>query len=275
MPKYFLIIATVSNIFKLTGLSCNAISRITILEHYSKNNNIVDVSNKGGIQHNIALLTGNLLGFGISMIIPMNNFALTFSLLSLLSVLKISLGYKGTRKINFDEFNFQRTCLVTEEYINSKTILSPLETSAKEKLLFRRYSKLYFCTHSPEMILKLDNNPYVLKLFDIFKDKSYFILIFPSHTRYRIYSFLKVNAENNDIFISFLLSIKIYSLLKQNKQKNLTYDDLASLIASSIAYVDCIDKKTLFEKMKLVGWSLNFTHLEQEYSRLHMLFKKN
>jgi hypothetical protein len=277
-PKYFLLIATFANIFKLISLSGNGISRVTILEHLSKQHNIVDVTNKSGLQQNIALLTGNLIGFGISLMIPINNFAFTFTALAILSVFNIYCGVKSIRFIKFDDFNFQRMCVMCEEYIENKNVLSPKEISDKERFVFKKYSNVHFCTKSPEVIMKHENSCYLLTLFDLFKDKNYFVLVGKDFNlkkrRYEhvIYTFLRVNAENMDILQSFIFTIKLHKLIHESPGIK-SYDKITEMIEKSMSYMEELDRKVLLEKMKLLGWSHNFAHLEETYARLHMLFK--
>ena len=281
LPKYFLIIASVANIIKFISLSGNQISRTTIIEHFCRQHNIVDLANKYGIQHNIAILTGNLIGFFCSLIFPLNNFTPTFTFLSLISLLNIYTAFKSVTYFTMSDFNFQRMSLFCEEYLNSGSIISPEEVKRKEKIFYTNTKNMYFANVSPEFIIKNDNQLFIIHLFDIIKDKNYFVIpqkrfSFKNMKNvYRIYTFLRLNADNNDIFFAFMYSIRLNMLLNglKGNMKNSTNDDVIGLMIKNITFIDDIDKKTIFDKMKTSGWILNFGVLEEKYNRYHMLFK--
>lgn len=282
-PHHFLLIASVANIFKMIGISAALISRTSILESVCKNNNMVEVSNKFNLQSNISLLVGNLIGFCLSLIVPIKVFVPTFSLLCALALFYNYSAVRSLSYISFNTFNFDRLTIFFEEYINTKKILSPEEVASMEKLYYHKYKNINFCNKSADLLLKHENNNFQISLFDIFKDKNYFITVNKkfSITKLKnvfyINNFLKVNADNNDIFLSFLASFRLYNQILEriNTGKAPTYNDLIPMIENNVQFIEEIDKKVLFEKMKTLNWNMNFSNLEEKYSRFHMMIKNS
>lgn len=230
---------------------------------------MIDVSNKYNLQNNIALLTGNLVGLCFSLLLP-HSFTPTFLLLLSISCYSMFASYRCIKYIIINEFNFQRLSVFCENYINDGKLLSPDEISNKERLVYNKYNCISFCTESPEMILKYDNYDYLVKLIDLFRDRNYFVYIHKKKlSGYKVYTFLRVSADNNDIFFAFLFTIRMKMMLS----KNASDEDILKTMEKNILFTDEIDKKMLFEKMKTLGWALNFNTLEENYVRYHMLFK--
>jgi hypothetical protein len=280
-PSYFLIIASVANIIKFICLSGNQISRTAVIEHFSKQNNIVDLSNKYGLQHNISILVGNFIGFLISCAFSFNNFGPTFGLLTLISCINIYTAFKSVTFFTLADFNFQRMCLFCEEYVNSGSIVTTEDVKKKEKIFYMKNRNIYFANTSPEFIIKNDNQLFIVNLFDLFKDRNYFVMpqkrfcLKKMKSEWRIYTFLRLNADNNDIFFAFLYTIRLNTLLisEKGKVKNLSSDEVIDIMHKNQIFIDEIDRKSMIEKMKSAGWVLNFGSLEEKYSRYHMLFK--
>ena len=66
-PHNFLLIASIANIcilffnlVKLTGITVFGVTRAGILQHFSVENNLVDITNKSTTQHNLSVLLGNI-----------------------------------------------------------------------------------------------------------------------------------------------------------------------------------------------------------------------
>jgi hypothetical protein len=174
-----------------------------------------------------------------------------------------------------------------EEFLKSKNILSPEEVSKKEKLLFKKYHNLKFCTNPPEDIIKLDTgNPlYLVKLFHIFRERPFFVIVKKKYNfkklriEYIISTFLRVNAENNDILWAFIFTFRLNILLENRRKaigplKTISFDEITDLIEENFSFLEQeVDKKQLLERIKTAGWTTNFTILEEFYSRYHLLFK--
>ncbi len=282
-PQYFLLLATSANFIKLTSLASANLSRTIILNNFSVSQNVSDITNKYSLQQNIAIFIGNVLGFGLSIIIP-HTFGYTFSLIGLLAILNLKISINSLKFVKLIDLNFQRTVLICLEYINSgnKKILSPQEMVQREKIIFRKFKGLKFCYCSPEIILKSEKLGYIIRIIDIFKEKNFIVYVkkkkflgFIGSRKCKIYTFLKVNADNNDIFLAFLLSVKI-DLMLYNSKKNpfgLNYKDISAIIEEANIWLDEIDKKFLFNEMKNIGWNMNFSCLEEKFYRYHMLIK--
>jgi hypothetical protein len=241
------------------------ISRTIILEHYSINN-MTDLSNKYGLQFNIALFTGNVLGFLISLSVT-PTFANIFSIISVTTLCAFIMTYRSLRYLILTEFNFQRLAILCEEYINNANILTPEEVAKKEKLFYNKYKNIYFCNKSPECIIKNDNHTHSVSLIDIFKDRKFFVSFKGGIIKYKFFTNLSVYADNGDIFMAFLFTIRLAHLYEKTKES------IFKILEENILYIDTLDRKHIFEKMKLHGWNLHFHILEERYSRYHMLFK--
>ncbi len=272
IPGSFLLIATSANIIKLISLNCIFISRTVIIENLAKENNLADLSNRLALHNNISMLCGNLLGLGFSLLIPLNNFATTFSVLFGISLYNIYTSYRCLKYVEFNHFNFQRLSILLEEYLISGNILTPAEVSKKETIIYAKYSNIKFCQESPEIIIHSDNKLYIVKSFNLFRDRNFFLYVKKCFNlkklkyEYTISTFLRVNAENTDILMAFIFTIR----LNQNLKSNLEIEDL---IEENFTFLDEFDKKHFIEKLKNAGWSLNFSCLEEKYSRYHLLFK--
>lgn len=275
--------ATSANFIKLTSLASANLSRTIILNNYSVSHNVSDITNKYSLQQNIAIFIGNLLGFGLSILIP-QTFGYTFSLLSFLAVLNMKISIKSLQYVKLNDLNFQRSVLFCLEYINSgnKKVLSPDEIVNKEKIYFSKLNGLNFCQSSPEIILKSEKTGYIIRIIDIFKDKNFIVYLkkrkllgLVGLRKFNTYTFLKVNADNNDIFLAFLLSVKINLLLQETKKSSIAinYKDISAITEKANSWLEELDKKNLFNEMKNLGWNMNFSGLEERFYRYHMLIK--
>jgi len=186
--------------------------------------------------------------------------------------------------VKLSDLNFQRAVMVCLEYINSgnKKLLSPEEVVQREKIIFRKFKGIKFCHCSPEIILKSEKLGYIIRIMDIFKEKKFIVYVKKRNLlqlfglrKYTIYTFLKVNADNNDIFLAFLLSVKINLMLHESKKKTIgiNYKDISAIIEEANLWLDELDKKFIFSEMKYLGWNMNFNNLEEKFYRYHMLIK--
>ena len=86
---------------------------------------------------------------------------------------------------------------------------------------------------------------------------------------------LKIDADNQDIFLAFLYAFKIKYMLAQ--QSNLTdFDNQESLFLlkeTCLQYINNLDLKMIIEQMKNYGWIFDLSALEAKYLRYHMVFK--
>jgi hypothetical protein len=242
------------------------ISRTIIMEHFSINN-MTDLTNKYGLQFNIALFTGNILGLIISLSVT-PCFVNTFSIISATAFFNLIMTYRSLKYLILTEFNFQRLAIFCEEYINTTNILTPQEVAKKERLFYNKYKNIHFCSETPDYIVKTDNHTKAVNLIDLFRDRNFFVT-FRRRTigKYNFFTNLSVNADNNDIFIAFLFTIRLAHLYEKTKES------ILKCYEENLSYIDSLDRKQMFEKMKLVGWNLQFGLMEEKYARYHMLFK--
>lgn len=149
-----------------------------------------------------------------------------------------------------------------------------------ESIFFNGYNNIKFCHSSPEIILKCQKTGYIIRLIDIFKGKNYIVYVKKRKIsgllglrKCDIYTFLKVNADSNDLFLAFLVTVKINMMLQETKTLRLNYKTITEILEKANAWLEEVDKKFLFNEMKKVGWSLNFNTLEETFYRYHMLIK--
>ncbi len=196
--------------------------------------------------------------------------------------MKISIT--SLKYIKLNELNFQRAVLFCLEYINSgnKKVLSPEDIVTKEEIVFSKLNGLYFCQSSPEIILKSEKTGYIIRIIDIFKENNFIVYVKKRQVlglvglrKFNIYTFLKVNADNNDVFLAFLLSVKINLMLQESKKSTIAinYKDISAIIEQANFWLEELDKKNLFNEMKNFGWNMNFSGLEEKFYRYHMLIK--
>lgn len=283
MPQYFLLLATTANFIKLISLASANFSRTIILNNFSVSHNVSEITNKFSLQQNISVFIGNLLGFILSISLP-QTFPLTFTILSFLAILNIKISYDSLKYIKLTDLNFQRATLLCLEYIKSgnKKILSPQEMLNKEKIFFTKFGAVKFCQISPEIILESQKTGYIIRIIDIFKDKNFIVYVKKRRLlgliglrKFTIYTFLKVNAENTDIFIAFLLSVKINLMLQEFKKPTIAmnHKDISAIIEQANMWLEELDKKAIFNDIKNLGWNTNFSSLEEKFYRYHMLIK--
>lgn len=204
--------------------------------------------------------------------------------MSLLAVLNMKISITSLKYIKLSELNFQRAALLCLEFINSgnKKVLSPEEIVSREAIVFSKLNGLNFCQSSPEIILKSEKTGYIIRIIDIFKEKNFIVYVkkrkflgLVGLRKFNIYTFLKVNADNNDIFLAFLLSVKINLMLQETKKSTIAinYKDISAIIEKATLWLEELDKKHLFNEMKNLGWNMNFSGLEEKFYRYHMLIK--
>jgi hypothetical protein len=279
IPTYFLFIATVSTITKLIAINANIFSRTAVIEFFSKQSNIVDLSNKFSLQNNVALLLGNLIGFGISLLIDITKFQILFPVLCGFSIINILTSIQAIKYINFDYFNFPRICIFLEEYFKTGIVLNPEEVGKREpKLFYYNFRNFHFAQKSADKILKINDNNYIVHLFELFREKNYFILVKRNRRgEIKVNTFLRVSAVDNDIYLAFLSSIRFIILAKEMRKVekgDFTYEKIFDLLEKNQNFIDNeLDKKGLLDKMKNAGWLLQFSQLEDRYTRYHLFFK--
>jgi hypothetical protein len=155
-------------------------------------------------------------------------------------------------------------------------MLTPQEVNKKERMIFNKLNSVYFSEYSLDHIIRNEKNgEYIVQLFEIFQDKKFFCYIKKSFSlrrmkyTYKIYICLRVDADNHDLFLSYLLAIKL-KILMVGDIKN---EKIVMIINENMNYILSLEKKTFFEEIKLKGWSTHFSILEERYCRYHLLFK--
>ncbi len=261
---------------KLSAFIANSSSRTGINNHFCKENNITDLSNKHLAQNNFSFLIGSAIGLGISTCISMK-FAQVFPVLLFLSIFHFVYAQISCQQIFLSDMNPQRAFYISMNYIKNEILLDPRTVNQKEKLLFSKLNFLKFCSYPLENIIKREkNNLFMDQVLLLFKDHKFLAYVDPHKTlimrrnKHKVYTFVRVDAESIDIFLAFLFSIRLHESIKNRK---FTDDKLLSNIKENLEWVTKIDKKHLAHQLKEKGWDSNFHLLEEKYMRYQMLFK--
>jgi hypothetical protein len=143
---------------KLSAFIANSSSRTGINNHFCKENNITDLSNKHLAQNNLSFMIGSLIGFGISTCISIK-FTHVFPILIFLSVFHLISSHISCKEIYLTDMNPQRAYYVAIKYIKSNSVFDPVTVNQKEELFFNKLKLLRFCNYP------LDNIILKLKLF--------------------------------------------------------------------------------------------------------------
>jgi hypothetical protein len=261
----------------LCAFLAGSTSRTAINNHFALQNNITDLTNKLFAQNNFAFIIGNVIGVIISI-----NFSLTFNFafgsIIFFSTLHLITAHLSVKSITLHGLNLQRAYYLGVEYLNSKTILDPIVVRNKETLIFRKLNFLHFCNFPLEKIIYTEKNvQYIDSLINLFEEFKFLIYVKYSYSytmkrwKYKIYSFLRLDAENSDIFISFIYSISLYN--KLNEHTNINTDNILNIISENLKTLRTINKTELIKEIKEKGWETDFKLLENKYMRYHVLYK--
>jgi hypothetical protein len=268
-------------------------TRIGISNHFCKENNITDLTNKYIAQSNLAFIIGNLTGLFISINLPQPySFPLIFSVVMGFTLLHILSGYKSVEQVSLNTLNFQRAYLLGNEILETHKIISPEMILKKESLFFKNDGHIKFCNFPMEYLLKSEKNIKLANnLFDMFKEYPFFCFVKikkhytpkklfrrrnKSEKMYRIYTYMKLEAENGDILLAFLFTLqlsKFLELLTKASKTDITEDKIIELIQNTQEQINKINKTQMLHDLRTQGWNTNFHSLETEYMRYHLLIK--
>lgn len=211
----------------------------------------------------------------ISYFVPLGTYS-TFGIVGCLTAYNLITSKKSVDRIILDDFSPQRMYYFCEEYIKNKHILTPQDINIKDRIVFNKLKSLYFSEFSLDYVIKKENNSeYLIELFDIFHDKKFFCYVKKYWSfrdmkiDYMIFICLRVDSDNQDIFNAFLFAIRLKFLLMDNYKVNM----IIEILKDNMNYIEKIERKSFFDEIKLKGWSLNFSILEEKYCRYHILYK--
>ncbi len=179
------------------------------------------------------------------------------------------------KKIFLAEMNPQRAYIVIQEYLKSRTILDEITTNKKEKFLFNKLSYLKFCNYPfDKLINKYNNDDYLNDILNCFSREHFFCYVHVKVSKWnlnkiKIYTFMKLDGEQIDIFLAFIFSVKLYESLKN--KSNLSENVIICEIKRDLNWLGKINKIDLSKKLKEQGWVINFNLLEEKYERVQIL----
>jgi hypothetical protein len=67
--------------------------------------------------------------------------------------------------------------------------------------------------------------------------------------------------------------IKMKNIKNDIFNTNMSYDEILQIIEDNLVLHEEIDRKSLFDKMRNAGWKLNFSNMEEKYTRYHTLHR--
>ncbi|CAD5217062.1 unnamed protein product [Bursaphelenchus xylophilus] len=146
-PSYFVVIVCLSSLMRsIVGVAGGA-TRMAIIRHQARRENLADVAAKDGSQETLVGLFSLVLSL---LMLPMveNNKALVWILFVLLTITHLIANYKAVSVLEFDVFNENRLKIVANEYVESGRILSIKEANARENthiFKFTRRDRFYGC----------------------------------------------------------------------------------------------------------------------------------
>lgn len=227
-PKFFILFASIANILKsLSGMITGA-TRATLNKHFSIIENMGDVTAKGYTQGIAGWLLGMSLGIGISMLPGMQPASPgVFLSVFCLGGVHLFASYKALSLVNLNTLNMQRTCILLDEFITNRQILSPDEVRKREKIILRPHFVSQAKIHLGSSVPYITSSTFELeKLLEIFKGEKY-LLNFGQNGRGKdVFIVLHISANSLEILKAFFNG---YYLATQTLQ---TRNDLSNLTES-------------------------------------------
>ena len=220
-PYYFLFLASFANVCKgLAGITSGA-TRAHLNKHFSKNENLGDITAKSQTQGVAVWLGGMSIGILLSMLpIHSPGSIYIFATFSILAIGHIFSSYKALSSVALNTLNEQRLSLLIDHFISNFSLPNPFVLKDKETIittpLLLKYNKIQIGS-SIEQSIK--NTESLVHLFNIFKNEKY-IISYNSSTS-SIYILLKKDTEIVDIIKAYLNAFYFKSLLPQiNRNEN-------------------------------------------------------
>lgn len=277
-PKYFVLLAGMSTLIKLTAVNMSVISRTGIHLQMAKKNNLIDLSIKHQNQNNIALFIGTVLGYITSIMIKLD-FTSGLMILTISNILNILLCKLTYKKLIMNDFNYQRLFIFSKKFLTESRLLNPIEVSRFERFLFYKPT-IKFCSHSVEFLMKQDRSLVIrlLKVFDkenfiVYPKHKFNLMTLSLHRKYHIYTFLKLEASNLDILKAFFFTVRLEEVL--NFSNKYTDDELIDYINETKEYLNKILTEKIFLDIDKLDWVYNFYNIQKNWSRYQTHIKVN
>jgi hypothetical protein len=252
------------NLVKFIALSAASTARLGLLNTFAKNGNVTDLMNTWNNQNNLAFFIGNLIGLCLSFIMP-KSFPVIFGSILLMTVFHLRGTYISVFKtIKMKDYNLQRAYFQARHYMKHRTIASLEDINFKERIFFSNLKYLYFSNYPLEKLLK-KNQKETLAHFDIFENEKFTVSVQKKYFGgYKMFVYMRSDAENIDIFFALLYSIRLHDIL-------INYVDIITAMKDNLKYIHEIDKTKLVLAMKNLEWDTVFSKVEEKYMRYQVV----
>lgn len=132
MPKVSVMVSA-SILRSLCGVAAGA-SKATLSAHFAKNGNLAELNAKEASQETVVSLMGMLAGTLLVKLVD-GKMAVWCWMITLVGV-HLMTNYFGVRAVKMRTLNRQRATIVFREWLESNTILDPIQVAQRESILF-------------------------------------------------------------------------------------------------------------------------------------------
>ncbi|CAJ0955612.1 unnamed protein product, partial [Mesorhabditis belari] len=137
-PKWFLVSACISSLFRcIVGVAGGA-TRTTIVQHQARRNNLADVAAKDGSQETLVNAAALLVSLALLPAVS-GKHTIIWILFGLLTFLHLFANYRAVRSLKLDVLNGKRAAIIIREYIKNDIILSIDVVNKEEPLFYNLY----------------------------------------------------------------------------------------------------------------------------------------
>jgi hypothetical protein len=203
----------------------------------------------------------------------------------IISTLHLTFAHLSNRNINLLDLNLQRAYYIVQEFLKEKIILDPTVINQRESVIFNKLNFLSFCEHPIEKVINKEKyDSHLDDLISLFKDMKYITFVDKKYSyikrkyEFKLYTYLRLDAENMDILMAFIYSISLHEMINENFGKVNIYlktndmnKSILELIETNHTKINQINKNDLAKQLREKGWNINFRLLENKYMRYHMI----
>lgn len=131
LPKLGVMVS--ASIFRsLCGVAANA-SKASLSAHFALNGNLAELNAKEASQETVISLLGMLTGTLVVKVV--HDKQVVWALMMVLVAVHLTMNYRAVRSVKMRTLNRQRATIVFREWLDSGTILNPLQVSRRERIL--------------------------------------------------------------------------------------------------------------------------------------------
>ncbi|KAH8906687.1 DUF647-domain-containing protein [Coniochaeta sp. PMI_546] len=122
-----------ASIFRsLCGVAANA-SKASLSAHFALNGNLAELNAKEASQETVISLLGMLTGTLVVKVV--HDKQVVWALMMVLVGIHLMMNYRAVRSVKMRTLNRQRATIVFREWLDTNTILTPLQVSQRERIL--------------------------------------------------------------------------------------------------------------------------------------------